>query len=98
MTAVCKITGNTQSLTSTANVIALANSYGNQVGATSVLIYNSNTSILGLVLSNTQGNFTFACPPGEVIILSKNSSDALSCNTAAANGYLIVNCIERTPD
>lgn len=94
---VLRLTGNNQSLTSVANIIFLANTYGDEVGATSLFIYNSNNSVVGLVLSNTQGEFTFACPPGIEFILSKNSSDTLACNAAAANGFLIVNPIQRTP-
>jgi hypothetical protein len=78
---VVKITGNTQFINSAANVIPLANTYGGNAtsGATSLYLYNSNTSALTITLANSQGSFIFAIPPSIVLILNKVSTDTLAC-------------------
>ena len=97
---IVKITGNTQFINAAANVIPLSNTYGAHAtqGATSLYIYNSNTSVQVLTLANTLGSFTFTIPPSTEIVLNKNSSDTLQCAANSSNGFLIANPIARTPD
>jgi hypothetical protein len=92
---VVRLTGNSQFINAAANVIALANTYGANAtqGATSLYLYNSNTSSQTITLVNSQGSFTFAIPPSTVIILNKNASDTLQCASNTSNGFIYANPI-----
>jgi hypothetical protein len=94
-----RLTGNSFTINSTANVVPLANTYGANAasGATCLYVYNSNTAnggVANLMLSNTQGTFVFGIPPGAILILNKGSTDTVN---SAATG-LIANPIQKTPD
>ena len=94
-----RLTGNSFTINSTANVVPLANTYGANAtsGATCLYIYNSNTAnggVAKLMLSNSQGSFVFGIPPGAIIVLNKVSTDTVN---SAATG-LIANPIQKTPD
>jgi hypothetical protein len=80
-----------------ANAIFLANSCGANVGATSLLLWNSNTAVQTITLANSEGSFTFSLPPSAVVILQKNASDTLQCSSNAANGFIYANPISKGP-
>jgi hypothetical protein len=63
-----RLTGNTLTINSTANVVPLANTYGANAasGATCLYVYNSNTAnggVANLMLSNLKGSFVFGIHP-----------------------------------
>jgi hypothetical protein len=94
---VIRLTGNTYTINSTANTVPLANAFGENAasGATSLYIYNANTTAAQtLQLSNTQGSWTFAIPPNSVIILEKYAGDSVNSSST----FLTANPIERTSE
>jgi hypothetical protein len=97
---VVRLTGNTLTLNSASTVVPLANNYNanSSQGASSVYIWNSNTTSAVLVLANSQGSFTFTVPGSSVLILNKVPSDTIACSSNSTNGYLICNPIQKCPD